>query len=218
MNLEDIKKHLDIIQHSLDEINKLVSSNEGLPPQKTAAKVSTPSTATVVSQPPSYRELDGVVGIFDGFQMISDDGTKHEVPANYAAKSKLVFGDKLKMITEDGKNIFKHITKVPRQKVEGMLSRREDKWYFVSDSGSYLVSSTAADFQRAAEGDEAVALMPEDLTNVTFATLDRVIKPKPTENLPQPIQAGIPAPVAEKPKPVLPAEFNPRQISDEDLR
>ncbi len=208
MNLADVKKQLSIIQQSLNELNKIVeggSSVQSKPPSPTAT-----TSAPAVVPNPSYRELDGVIGIFDGVQMISADGTKHEVPANYAAKSKLVFGDKLKMISEDGKNIFKHITKVPRQKVEGMLSKKNNKWYFVSDSGSYEVSTVAADFQRAAEGDEAVALMPENLTNVTFATLDKVAKPKPV-----PVETTA---VAEKPKPALPSDFNPRQIFDEDLR
>ncbi len=220
MNLEEVKKHLDLIQHSINELNTILSgasSSQLAIPVHPVPAVVTKTAAVAVSKPaaPSFRELDGVIGIFNGVQMVSDDGKNHEVPANYAAKSKLVYGDKLKMVSEDGKNIFKHITKVPRQRVEGMLSKKDNKWYFVSDSGSYEVSSVAADFQRAAEGDEAVALLPEDLTNVTFATLDKVVKPKPQE---MPVKTAAPSTPSEKPKPSIPTDFNPRQLIDDDLR
>lgn len=212
MNIEEVKKHLDIIQHSLNELNTILDG-------ASSTQLTTPShpVPAVVSKPavPSFRELDGVIGIFDGVKMVAEDGTSHDVPANYAAKSKLVFGDKLKMVTENSKNLFKHITKVPRQKVDGMLSKKDSKWYFVSDFGSYEVSSVAADFQRATEGDEAIALLPEDLTNVTFATLDKVVKPKPQESSAVSSNPSVPS---EKPKPTIPADFNPRQLIDDDLR
>src|SRR3989304_4536345 len=56
-----------------------------------------------------YKGMPGVSGYFDGVYLIGEDGSKYEVPANYAAKSRIVFGDTLKMIEEDGKKLFKKI-------------------------------------------------------------------------------------------------------------
>ena len=59
----------------------------------------------------SREEVSGkiVEGIFDGQVMVDADGKNYPVPANYASKSKLVEGDKLKLtIADDGGFIYKH--------------------------------------------------------------------------------------------------------------
>lgn len=121
-----------------------------------------------------YAEVDGIVGTFDGYHMVTKDGEKHEVPANYAAKSKLVYGDNLKLIEEKGKKLFKHISKVDRASVEGILTKKEGEWYALTDRGSYRVSDTAAEYQRAELNSEATILLPKDNLDAPFATLDVV--------------------------------------------
>ena len=74
-----------------------------------------------------YRNVAGVSGTFDGTHMVGEDGKRYEIPANYSAKTRIVYGDVLKMIEEDGKHVFKQITKVPRKKVEGVLTKKEGK-------------------------------------------------------------------------------------------
>jgi len=123
-----------------------------------------------------YKKMPGIEGVFDGFCLMADDGSKHEVPANYAAKSRLVYGDKLKIVEEEGKKVFKQIQKPERQEVKGVLSKKEGKWYLLADQGTYKISDIAAEFNRVELNDEAVGLIPENQTNVPFAALDRVIK------------------------------------------
>jgi len=123
-----------------------------------------------------YKKMPGVEGVFDGFCLIADDGSKHEVPANYAAKSRLVYGDKLKIVEEEGKKVFKQIQKPERQEVKGILSKKEGKWYLLADQGTYKISDVAAEFNRVELNDEAVGLIPEKQTNVPFAALDKVMK------------------------------------------
>ena len=61
-----------------------------------------------------------IEGIFDGENMIGPDGKKYSVPPNYASKSKLVFGDRLKLIISDtGKFTYKQIGPVERRYVTG---------------------------------------------------------------------------------------------------
>lgn len=129
-----------------------------------------------------YKDVEGIEGYFDGSFMIADDGTNYEVPGNYAAKSRIVYGDRLKLIDEGGKQIFKQIVKVGRKKVDGVLSKKEGKWYILTDLGSFRVSDTAAEFNNAQLNDEGVAIIPADNKNAPFAALDRVkkkFKPKP---------------------------------------
>jgi len=132
-----------------------------------------------------YKGMPGVSGYFDGFYLIGEDGSKYEVPANYAAKSRIVFGDTLKMIEEDGKKLFKQIDKVPRKRLEGILSKKEGKWYLLSDGGTYKVSDIAAEFHKAELNDKAVAYVPENALNASYAALDYLEKEKLAGNLQQ---------------------------------
>lgn len=115
-----------------------------------------------------------VTGTFDGKFMVSSDGKKYEVNPNYAAKSQLVYGTKLSLSVEDGKNFFKQIDKIEKQKIEGMLSKKEGEWCLLTASGVYKISDTAAKFQNAREHLEATAYVPKDKLNVPFAALDVV--------------------------------------------
>src|SRR3989338_5777794 len=67
----------------------------------------------------------GVVGKFMGDCMMTEEGQKYDVPLNYASKSVLVFGDKLKMYEEGGEKKFKQIERVKRFRTEGILAKKE---------------------------------------------------------------------------------------------
>lgn len=132
-----------------------------------------------------YSQVDGVIGEFDGMAMITKEGERYEVPANYAAKSKLVYGDVLKLIEEDGKKLFKQIERVNRKKVEGILTKKEGEWYMLTDRGAYRVSDAAAEYQNAVLNAEVTAYLPEDNPDAPFATIDVVVvekKPLPAES------------------------------------
>ncbi len=123
-----------------------------------------------------YKKMPGAEGYFDGVFLVIDDGSKQEVPANYAAKSRLAYGDRLKIVEENGKKVFKQIQKVERKEVNGVLHKKEGKWYLLADSGTYKISDVAAEFNQAVLNDEAVGIIPADNANVPFAALDRVTK------------------------------------------
>lgn len=124
----------------------------------------------------NYEDVPGVLGIFDGEKMVAADGKTYKINPNYAAKSMLVAGDNLKMVEEEGKQIFKQITKVPRKRVEGVVNKKEGQWYVLTDLGSYKVLSVAAEFREAKTNDKAVILIPEDNTGSPFCALESITK------------------------------------------
>jgi hypothetical protein len=147
-----------------------------------------------------YQSVPGTEGVFDGQYLIAQDGRKTEVPANYAAKSKLVYGDILKVFADSGKQIFKQIDKVERKQIEGVLAKKEGKWYLLSDDGSYKISDVSAEYNNAELNDKALALIPKENSNVPFAALDKVIKEEvPSKSPEKPDKKDTK--VGDKPKP-----------------
>ena len=178
------------------------------------------------SEKRDYSDVPGTLGQFDGLHMVAQDGQKYEVPANYAAKSRLVFGDKLKMIQENGTNVFKLIDKVPREKIDGIVTRKDGKWYVLSPAGSYKISDTAAEFNKLSVNDEIQALVPQGNYTTPYAAFDKLNKgvnapamstapsvvqhtqvaPKPATPSVKPVQTTsvAPAPVKKAEAPVAP--------------
>lgn len=122
---------------------------------------------------PERVEIEGIVGIFDGKFMITEDGKKYQVPENYASKTQLVCGDKLKMIQEGDGTRFKQIDRVRRKQLEGILARKEGKPVVVTAEGSYEILLSALKHVEALEGDQLEILIPQDNKHVPFAALVR---------------------------------------------
>lgn len=171
-----------------------------------------------------YKNIEGIIGTFDGVHLTDSNGNKYDVPANYAAKSRLVYGDTIKMIEDNGATVFKQIQKVERKKTEGVLSKKEGKWVVLTDTGSYKVSDVAVDFNQGQMNDEVIVFIPAANLNAPYATLDRLVKPRLPEHKDSPapvkqpkqtyspktqVSAPIPAVPAPKPNP-KPAAASPR--------
>lgn len=153
---EHLRKAVQNIQVSLDKAKELLLKLEQDDKKET------------------FKNIPGLEGVFDGLSLVAEDGTTYEVPANYAAKSRLVAGDRLKKILEDGKEIYKQIQKAERKKLEGVLSKKEGKWYVLTESGSYKISDTAAEFNKAELNDKAFVIIPANDPNAKYAALDRI--------------------------------------------
>lgn len=166
---ENIK---NLLQSALNQIEKVQNAIENLEQEDRRTH---------------YQNIPGTEGVFDGQYLVAQDGRKTEVPANYAAKSKLVYGDILKVFTDSGRQIFKQIDRVERKKIEGVLAKKEGKWYLLADSGSYKISDASAEYNKAELNDRASALIPAENPKVSFASLDVVFKKsdsiKPAEKL-----------------------------------
>ncbi len=142
---------------------------------------------------PSTRELPGITGTFDGEDMVTEEGKKYSVNPNYASKSVLVYGDTLKKIEEDGQERFKQIARVKRQKVEGILAKKDGKFVAVTADGSYKVSPVAVGFYGGKEGDEVVVVLPLEDKNAPFAALESIKKEEPSLPAEAPAKVGVPS-------------------------
>jgi len=104
-----------------------------------------------------------ILGAFDGENMISNEGKKYPVPSNYASKSKLVSGDKLKLtILEDGSFLYKQIGPVKRKRITGKLKIHKNKFSVETKTGdSYLVLPASITYFKAGKGDNLTIIVPE---------------------------------------------------------
>ncbi len=103
-------------------------------------------------------------GFFDGQIMIGDDGKQYPVPANYASKSKLVEGDKLKLtITPSDRFIYKQIGPVQRNYLIGLVKQDEKGNFTVqTKEKEYQVLLAAATYFKIEPGDEVTLIVPQN--------------------------------------------------------
>jgi hypothetical protein len=127
-------------------------------------------------RPPKAKELPGVIGIFDGQNMIAEGGESYPVPENYASKSILVVGDTLKLVDSGGEKRFKQIEHVKRHKTTGMLAKKDGKWTVVTPEGSYRVLPAAVSHFEGEVGDEVLLQLPAANLQTTWAAVENITK------------------------------------------
>lgn len=103
-----------------------------------------------------------VEGVFNGEELIDKDGRKYAVPSNYASKSKLVSGDKMKLtISPDGSFVFKQIGPVDRKRLTGKLKKNGERWQVVCDGKKYQCLQASVSYFKAKDGDKIAVIMPK---------------------------------------------------------
>lgn len=103
-----------------------------------------------------------IEGVFDGEEMIDSAGKKFPVPPNYASKSKLVAGDKLKLtIAIDGTFIFKQIGPTDRKRVIGKLSESNGRYFVNVEGKKFQVLQASVTYFHAAPSDEVTIIIPK---------------------------------------------------------
>jgi hypothetical protein len=112
-------------------------------------------------------EFDGdekvLEGVFDGQNMIAGADKKYPVPANYASKSKLVVGDRLKLtIQQNGAFVYKQTELVARRLATGYLILDGSQYKVLAENLEYKVLYASITFFRAKVGDEMTIILPED--------------------------------------------------------
>ncbi|MEK7569922.1 MAG: hypothetical protein AAB515_00555 [Patescibacteria group bacterium] len=135
-----------------------------------------------------------IEGLFDGQHMVGPDGKQYSVPANYASKSKLVEGDKLKLtITGDGSFIYKQIGPVDRNRVVGKLVRDEqtDEFQVVAAGIVYRVLLASITYFKGEPGDDVVILLPKD-QQARFAAVENIIKHIPGQETADAVTTDVP--------------------------
>lgn len=121
-----------------------------------------------------------VEGVFDGKDMVGPDSRRYTVPANYASKSKLVEGDRLKLnIMEDGTFVYKQIGPIERRRVRATLMYDEDlgEYQAMAEGGrTYKLLKAAVTYYHGDQGDEVIILLPEDNPGCRWAAVENIIK------------------------------------------
>ncbi len=116
-----------------------------------------------------------VEGVFTGESMLGSDGNIYPIPQNYASKSHLVQGSKVKaIIGGDGKITYKIIEEIPFDTQVGLMTMNHDKYQIVSEGKTYNVLTASVTFLKAEIGDTVSLRVPRG-KDATFATLEAVI-------------------------------------------
>jgi len=117
-----------------------------------------------------------IEGVFNGEEMIDKDGRKYAVAANYASKSKLVAGDKLKLtIATDGSFMFKQIGPVERKHLIAKLTQTGERWLAVCDGKKYQVLPASVSYFKAKENDKITILVPK-LGEADWAAIENILE------------------------------------------
>lgn len=146
--IKKIKKHLVNIENELLEISNIISEY----------KVNNDFNTDI------KKTDDFIEGFFDGKQMIAKNGKKYEVPENYASKSKLVDGDKLKLIiAKDGRYTYKQIEPIKRKRKEAILIGKIKNDYFVkAGKKKYKVLKASVTYFKLKPNDNLIISIPNE--------------------------------------------------------
>ena len=122
-------------------------------------------------------EDNTIQGVFDGQHMVSDDGRIFPVPANYASKSKLVEGDRLKLSMEGGMMTYKQTSLVPRIILNGKSGLISDRIVVICGDNIYQILEATIKFFDIKAGEEVLIVVPED-GKAEWAAVEAVIRKK----------------------------------------
>jgi hypothetical protein len=116
--------------------------------------------------------------VFIGDGMLASDGNTYPVPQNYASKSLLVQGSRLKAtIEESGRIKYKIISEIPFTTEIGIVTKTGDKYQIATDTKTYNVLVAAITFHKCNIGDTVTIRIPE-WKEATYAVIEAVIPKK----------------------------------------
>lgn len=160
-DLEEVRKLLDAAESKIRQVKTKLFANQ------------ISNKVTMMDDDESENVIQGV---FDGEQMIGTDKKKYSVPANYASKSKLVVGDKLKLtITDDGRFLFKQTGPVERKHIIGTLEELEDgNWQADVNGKKYKILLASVTYYKGNNNDQVTIIVPAEQESV-WAALDNIL-------------------------------------------
>jgi len=116
-----------------------------------------------------------IEGVFTGKDMLGVDKKTYPVPANYASKSKIIEGSKLKMtIKADGSYQYKIIDEIDFDTTTGTLIKEADTFIIISQQGIYQVLPASVTYLQAHVGDRVAIRIPRGI-KATYATIDTLV-------------------------------------------
>lgn len=119
-----------------------------------------------------------IEGVFTGESMLWSDGNMYPVPQNYASKSLLVQGSKLKAIIQPSwKIVYKIIWEIPFESKVGIITKSGEKYLITTDTKTYNVLLAAITFHHCSVGDTVSIRIPE-WKDATYAVIEAVVPKK----------------------------------------
>jgi hypothetical protein len=127
------------------------------------------------------QAMEVIEGYFDGENMIGDNGQIYTVPQNYASKTQLVIGDRMKWMLTPDREVFKLIGQAARERIIGQFSMENDNYVVIADkfkkpikilkaSATFAMKNLGLNF-----GDEVVIIIPRGVTP-TWGAFSSVVK------------------------------------------
>ncbi len=107
--------------------------------------------------------------------MLGADGNTYPVPQNYASKSLLVQGSRLKgIIQPNGKITYKIIEEIPYESAVGIVTKNGEKYQITTETKTYNVLMAAVTFHRCEVGDTVSIRIPSG-KNATYAVIENIV-------------------------------------------
>lgn len=158
--LDELKLMVTSIERTLFAARSIIAELSGESPLMPSDKFMERQSAGNFSQEEEGRIIEGA---FDGTAMLDAEGNTYPVPVNYASKSKIVVGDKMKLtITGSGKFIYKQISPTPRKNIIGPLTSEDGQYKVLHGGKEYKILTASITFHKATVGDEVSILVPEE--------------------------------------------------------
>ena len=169
-NLSKILRMIEAAEASLKSARDLLSEID-----PTATSRITSHVRSGDAKAYDQGETQIVEGNFDGQNMIGPHEKIFPVPANYASKSKLVEGDRLKLtIMPNGSFVYKQISPVEREFVKGTLVKEDGQFRVIAGGKSFRVLLASVTYYKGEVGDEVTLLTPKDRESM-WGTIEAVI-------------------------------------------
>ena len=170
--IAEVREMLDAAERSVRAARKILSELTG---DTISDRGVSEKNFENLAKPTMSDEGRIIEGMFDGQGMIDTEKNTYPVPANYASKSKLVVGDKMKLtISQEGRFIYKSIGPTPRKTLIGTLTYEDGQYKVLAGKRAYRVLLASITFCRAQVGDELSILVPEDEES-EWAAVDALI-------------------------------------------
>lgn len=116
-----------------------------------------------------------VEGVFTGENMLGSDGNTYPVPQNYASKSLLVQGGRMKaIINKMGKISYKIIEEMEYEILLGIITKAGDRYKITTEKRTYNVLTAAITFHKCSIGDTVKIRIPKG-KEATYAVIENCI-------------------------------------------
>lgn len=176
--LDSILNLIEIAENNLKTVKSLLAElNTDKSLKITTSEYKTPTLRSTEE----ISALEVVEGHFDGENMIGDNGKTYPVPQNYASKTQLVVGDRMKWILTAERESFKLIQPAQRERVTGTFAIEGEHFVALVDKYSVSIKILKASATYAMKqlglkpGDEVAIYIPKD-TTPTWGAFINVVK------------------------------------------